>query len=102
MKKISIQKQNATLIFAFMAFALAPDLALAGAASTPWDNVLNTIIGWLNSGTLRLIAILVIIGLGFAAWANKLTLGRAGAAIGGIILVFGGAAIADLFIAGVG
>jgi type IV secretion system protein VirB2 len=81
-----------------MAIATMPEIAMAG---TPWDNMLNGVIGALNGGTLRLVAILVIIGLGAAAWFSKLSWGKAGGVVGGIVLVFGAAAIADFFIASV-
>lgn len=81
------------LFYSFLAM-LVPEAAFAA----PWDNMLNYIIGVLNGGTARLIAILVIIGAGFAAWRGKLDMGKAAGVIGGIVLVFGAAAIGDLFI----
>ena len=54
-----------------------------------------------TGGLARAIAILVIIGLGIAAFFGRLTLRLAGGFIGGIVLIFGAAAIADFFIAGV-
>ncbi len=86
---------RALVLLSILAVALMPEVAMAG---TPWDNMLNGVIGFLNAGTVRLVAILVVMGLGFLAWAGKLTMGKAAGVIGGIVLVFGAAAIADLFI----
>ncbi|MBL4571589.1 MAG: TrbC/VIRB2 family protein [Gammaproteobacteria bacterium] len=82
-----------------MTFALFPETA---AAANPWDNTINTIIGSLTGTTARLIAVLVCIGLGYAAWIGRLSWKLTGSFIGGIILVFGATAIADLFIDGTG
>ena len=103
--EINNSHQNATTgnrqfvakIFAFFA-ALLPSLAYA---ATPWDNMLNTILGALNGTTLRLIAILVIIVMGVSFYFGKLSGRTAGGFILGTILVFGSAAIADFFIAAV-
>ena len=86
--------------FALMLFVVAvPEQAHA--AAQPWDNVVATITGIFTGGLARAIAILVVIGLGIAAFFGKLTLQLAGGFIGGIVLIFGAAAIADFFIAGV-
>lgn len=86
---------------ALMAFVVAmPEQAYAAAAQ-PWDNAVATITGIFTGGLARAIAILVVIGLGLAAFVGKLTWKLAGGFIGGIVLIFGAAAIADFFIAGV-
>ncbi len=83
------------LHYAVMALLILaiPEAAMAN----PWDSMLNTIIGVLNGGTARLLAILVIIGAGFAAWRGKLDFTYVGGVLGGIVLIFGAAAIADFF-----
>lgn len=91
-------RNTALAMLSILAMAAMPEVALAG---TPWDNMLNGVIGFLNAGTVRLIAILFVMGLGFLAWAGKLTVGKAGGFIGGIVLVFGAATVADLFIGSV-
>lgn len=89
--------------WAFMALVamvlVTPEQAHAAAAQ-PWDNTVATITGIFTDGLARAIAILVIIGLGIAAFFGRLTLRLAGSFIVGIVLVFGSAAIADFFIAG--
>lgn len=70
--------------------------AVANAA--PWDDMADTVLDLLTNGFSRTIAIIVCVGLGFAAWAGKLTWGMAGRFIGGIVFIFGAAAIVDLFI----
>jgi type IV secretion system protein VirB2 len=95
-RKGSENQKQVFALLPILAIALMPDVAMA---ANPWDNMLNGVIGFLNGGTTRLVAILVVIALGFLAWFGKLTMGKAGGFIGGIVLVFGAAAIADLFIA---
>lgn len=99
-KKTS-QDQAMRLCFTvLMAFAvLQPESTFA--AAQPWDNVVATITGIFTGGLGRSIAILVVIGLGISAFFGKLSWKLAGGFIGGIVLIFGAAAIADFFIAGV-
>ena len=87
------------LLLALAGAAVFPDIALAG--GEPWDNTINTITEIFTSGLARSIAILVLIGLGVAAWMGQLSWKLAGGFIAGIVLIFGAAAIADFFIAGV-
>lgn len=86
-------------LFALCVLVAAPDLALA--AAQPWDNTINAVIGIFTGGLARAIAILVCIGLGVAAWLGKLSWKAVGGLVGGFVLVFGAAAIADFFIASV-
>jgi len=89
------------LLLLAVAGAMAlPDIALAG--GEPWDNAIATITGIFTSGLATAIAILVLIGLGIAAWMGKLSWKLAGGFIAGVILIFGSAAIAEFFISGVG
>jgi len=71
------------------------------ASAAPWDDMADNLLDLLTNGFSRTIAIIVCIGLGFAAWAGKLTWGMAGRFIGGIVFIFGAAAIVDLFIGAV-
>lgn len=91
-------RQWAFMVLVAMVF-VTPEQAHAAAAQ-PWDNTVATITGIFTGGLARAIAILVIIGLGIAAFFGRLTLRLAGSFIVGIVLVFGSAAIADFFIAG--
>lgn len=97
-------ERGALCQWAFMALVamvlVMPEQAHAAAAQ-PWDNIVATITGIFTGGLARAIAILVVIGLGIAAFFGKLTWKLAGGFIGGIVLIFGAAAIADFFIAGI-
>lgn len=80
-----------------LCLALVPSLAFAG----PIEEGVDWLLDLLTNGIARSMAIIGIVALGYMAWAGKLTWGRAGQWIGGIVLVFGGASIADIVIAAV-
>jgi type IV secretion system protein VirB2 len=82
----------------FVPMMIFPELAHAG---QPWDNAANTIIGVLNGGLARSLAIIAVMGLGIMGLIGKLTWKWAGSIIGGIIIIFGAAAIVDFFAASV-
>jgi len=86
-----------TSIFLIALLFMMPSVANAA----PWDDMADTLLNLLTNGFSRTIAIIVCIGLGFAAFAGKLTWGMAGRFIGGIVFIFGAAIITDLFIAAV-
>ncbi len=86
-----------TSIFLITMLFLMPNVAHAA----PWDDMADAILDLLTNGFSRTIAIIVCIGLGFAAWVGKLTWTLAGRFIGGIVFIFGAAIIVDLFIAAV-
>jgi type IV secretory pathway VirB2 component (pilin) len=71
------------------------------AYAAPWDNMADTILDFLTNGFTRTIAIIACIGLGLAAWAGKLSWVMGARFIGGIVFIFGAAAIVDLLIGGV-
>ena len=75
---------------------LLPEAAMA--ATAPWDKTLKAIIDYVNSGTARLIAVLVVMGVGFMALFGRISMQVVGSIVIGIILVFGAGAIADLLI----
>jgi type IV secretion system protein VirB2 len=77
---------------------LLPEVALAA----PWDGPLQSAIDLLTGTTARLVAILAIIVLGFLAMRGRVDWGVGGSIIGGIVLIFGAAWIADNFIGAVG
>lgn len=64
----------------------------------PWDDLADGILGALTGGLTRTIAIIACVGLGIAAMIGKLTWKLAGSLVGGIVLIFGSAAIVDFFI----
>lgn len=73
-------------------------LASAGAFAEPWDGPVERIIDILTGPLARSIAVLVCIFLGYLSWAGQMSMRLAGTFILGIVLIFGSAAIADLFI----
>ena len=68
------------------------------ALAEPWDDWADAVLDALTNGFSRIIAIIVCIGLGYAAFMGKLSWKLAGAFMGGIVLIFGSAAIVDFFI----
>lgn len=76
----------------------APEAALAQAGGTgPWSGVLQQIIDIMTGTPARLLAIIVVAALGFAALFGRMSFSWAGSIIGGITLIFGAAAIVDIF-----
>ncbi|MDY0270424.1 TrbC/VirB2 family protein [Trichloromonas sp.] len=99
MKKRVLSPEATTQLVLILALCLAlvPSLAFAG----PIEEGVDWLLDLLTNGIARSMAIIGIVALGYMAWAGKLTWGRAGQWIGGIVLVFGGASIADIVIAAV-
>lgn len=81
------------------------DLAMAQGASgafAPLQTVVQMIVDFITGPFGRLLAIIAVIGLGFLAFAGRLSWFTAGAVIVGIGLVFGAPAIVDEMISAVG
>lgn len=81
------------------------DLAMAQAASqafTPLQTVVQAVVDFITGPFGRLVAIIAVIGLGFLAFAGRLSWFTAGAVVLGIGLVFGAPTIVDQLIATVG
>ena len=95
--EVTAQKASTIVLMMVLCLALVPSLAFAG----PIEDGVNWLLDLMTNGIARSLAIIGIVVLGYMAWAGKLTWGRAGQWIGGIVLVFGGAAIADIVIAAV-
>lgn len=74
--------------------ALLPEVAMAAS----WDRVGQKVLDFFTGGLARIIAILCVMGLGFAAMAGKLAWNWAIGIVIGIVLVFGGASIVDYLI----
>ncbi len=85
------------MVLAVLFVVTVPEMALAA----PWDGPLQNVINLLTGTTARLMAILSLIVCGFMAMAGRMSWGLAGSIIGGIVLVFGAAWIADNFIGAV-
>jgi type IV secretion system protein VirB2 len=89
---------------ALMQFAAA-DLAVAQAtnqAFAPLQTVVQAVVVFITGPFGRLVAIIAVIGLGFLAFAGRLSWFTAGAVVLGIGLVFGAPAIVDQLISTVG
>lgn len=69
----------------------------AFAQSNPVQNMLDGVIGFLNSGVMRSLAILAVVAAGIAAYMGKITWGTGGMLMGGLILTFGAASLVDQF-----
>lgn len=95
--EVTAQQTSTVILVMAICLALVPSLAFAG----PIEDGVNWLLDLMTNGIARSLAIIGIVVLGYMAWAGKLTWGRAGQWIGGIVLVFGGAAIADIVIAAV-
>lgn len=81
------------------------DLAMAQAtnqAFAPLQTVVQAVVDFITGPFGRLIAIIAVIGLGFLAFASRLSWFTAGAVVLGIGLVFGAPAIVDQLISTVG
>lgn len=81
------------------------DFAMAQAtnqAFAPLQTVVQAVVDFITGPFGRLIAIIAVIGLGFLAFAGRLSWFTAGAVVLGIGLVFGAPAIVDQLISTVG
>ena len=88
--------KNSTMLLALTAIiVLIPETAHAQALFDSGTNFLNALMGLLTATWARIIAIIAIVILGFSYMRGIISWGATGAVIGGIILVFGAAAIVD-------
>ena len=81
------------------------DIAVAQAtnqAFAPLQTVVQAVVDFITGPFGRLVAIIAVIGLGFLAFAGRLSWFTAGAVVLGIGLVFGAPAIVDQLMATVG
>ncbi|KAA0693752.1 VIRB2 type IV secretion [Neorhizobium sp. P12A] len=98
---------RATLVVSVIVLSQIPtaDLALAQAtnqAFAPLQTVVQAVVDFITGPFGRLVAIIAVIGLGFLAFAGRLSWFTAGAVVLGIGLVFGAPAIVDQLISTVG
>ncbi|WP_105404729.1 TrbC/VirB2 family protein [Neorhizobium sp. T7_12] len=88
-----------------LAQLVAADIAQAQAtnqAFAPLQTVVQAVVDFITGPFGRLVAIIAVIGLGFLAFAGRLSWFTAGAVVLGIGLVFGAPAIVDQLISTVG
>jgi type IV secretion system protein VirB2 len=84
---------------------LASHVAMAQAtnqAFAPLQTVVQAVVDFITGPFGRLVAIIAVIGLGFLAFAGRLSWFTAGAVVLGIGLVFGAPAIVDQLMSTVG
>lgn len=74
---------------------LASPAAMAG--GNPIQSMLDGVLDLLNSGVVRSIAVLAVIGFGVAAYFGKISWDWAGRLIIGITCTFGAAGLVDFF-----
>jgi len=79
-----------------------PASAQTSGAFAPLETAVQMIVDFITGPFGRLLAIIAVIGLGFLAFAGRLSWFTAGAVVLGIGLVFGAPAIVDEMIAAVG
>ena len=82
--------------------AVSPALAQTSGAFAPLETAVQMIVDFITGPFGRLLAIIAVIGLGFLAFAGRLSWFTAGAVVIGIGLVFGAPAIVDQMISAVG
>lgn len=89
-----------------IAQAASADLAFAAASSSsafaPLQSAVQMIVDFINGPFGRLMAIIAVTGLGFLAFAGRLSWMTAGSVILGIGLVFGAPTIVEQMISSVG
>jgi type IV secretion system protein VirB2 len=87
----------------FATAVVMPDVAFAQSTGAgPWTGTLNYVVSILTGAPARLLAIIAISALGVIALLGRMSWSWAGSIIGGVVLIFGAASIADLFISSVG
>lgn len=101
---------RASSLFLLLAFVLIflPEMAFAqatggggGGLLNTGTNILDALVDTLTNGWVRLIGIIAVIGVGIAWQSGRLSMGRALSVAGGLVLMFGAAAIVDSFAASV-
>jgi type IV secretion system protein VirB2 len=93
---VKFQKKENHLFLAILIVGLCaiPQVALAAPA---WESALQTIVGYVTGSTARYIAILAVVGFGFAAFLGRIAWRRALEIVVAIAIVFGAAKIVDMF-----
>lgn len=87
---------------AALVLAAEPAFAQSSGPFAPLETAVQMIVDFVTGPFGRLLAIIAVIGLGFLAFAGRLSWFTAGAVVLGIGLVFGAPAIVDQMIAAVG
>jgi len=90
------------VVAALAIMACEPAFAQTSGAFAPLETAVQMIVDFITGPFGRLLAIIAVIGLGFLAFAGRLSWFTAGAVVIGIGLVFGAPAIVDQMISAVG
>ncbi len=90
------------IVAALAVTAAEPAFAQTSGAFAPLETAVQMIVDFITGPFGRLLAIIAVIGLGFLAFAGRLSWFTAGAVVIGIGLVFGAPAIVDQMISAVG
>lgn len=85
----------------YVLVVLSMEQALAAGSGEPWDGPLESFLEIVTGTTGTLIATVVVAAAGIGAMVGKFSWMLAGQIIGGIVLVFGSATIAEFFISSV-
>lgn len=93
---MELKKDNTHLFLAILIIGLCtiPQMAFAAPA---WEDALKTIVDYVTGSTARYIAILAVVGFGFAAFLGRISWRRALEIVVAIAVVFGAAKIVDMF-----
>lgn len=102
LKEVAVIGLVAALQVAGADQALAQASGGGGGAFAPLQTAVQMIVDFITGPFGRLMAIIAVIGLGFLAFAGRLSWFTAGAVVIGIGLVFGAPAIVDQMISSVG
>lgn len=94
------QRLALALTFAIAIAMLPADAAAQGFLGTG-TNFLNSVLDVLTNTWIRIIAIIAVVGVGIGWMLGRLNWGTAASVGGGIVLVFGAAAIVDSIAAGI-
>jgi len=100
---IQINQSNLKDIISFSVFSCVLMLSMIEPASANvLDNLADTVLAILNNKFIRVMAIVAVMAVGFAAFTGRMDWGKGAMVMFGIVIVFGAAGIVDYVIANAG
>jgi type IV secretion system protein VirB2 len=96
-KQAALKLERYYVLFLKLFICLVPSVAMA----EPWDDLADEILDALTNGFTRTLAIIACVGMGIACMIGKMSWKLAGYLVGGIVMIFGSAAIVDWVIGAV-